>query len=191
MARVKQVNPCCLFYGEGWKVDSDVTKKEAVLAGQETSALTPVLDFSMTPFGTESGEACLMLPRWLAGRERGVCPPTEGLHPGQRLVVPSAGPSHQFCFLPRQPDPLGKTGPGVFGSVSGISSGRQRAGSGHGVFSQGMPFLLAGKSCFWPKRMATEDMTPTAITSPTAATEFPGPVCPSRKYGKTGIFTGT
>ena len=45
MDRVKQVNPYCLFYGEGWKVDSDVTKKEAVLAGQETSSLTPGFGF--------------------------------------------------------------------------------------------------------------------------------------------------
>ena len=152
MARVKQVNPCCLFYGEGWKVDSDVTKKEAVLAGQETSALTPGFGFFNDTLrdGVRGSLFDASAGGWLAGKEEFV-PQLKDCIRGNAWWCPQPDQAINFVSCHDNLTLWGKLAQVFSDRSPEFLRAANRLAAAMVFFSQGMPFLLGGEELFLAK----------------------------------------
>lgn len=190
MERVKQVNPHCLFYGEGWKVASDLTKKEAVLAGQETSALTPGFGFFNDTLRDGVRGSLFDDPAggWLAGEEEFV-PQLKDCIRGNAWWCPQPNQAVNFVschdnwtLWDKLAQVFPEQTPEFLRAANGLAAAMV-------FFSQGMPFLLGGEELLLSKADGNGGMTPTAITSPTAETASPGEIWSGRRSGRNGICT--
>lgn len=152
MDRVKQVNPNCLFYGEGWKVDSDVTKKEAVLAGQETSSLTPGFGFFNDTLRDGVRGSLFDGPAggWLAGKEEFV-PQIKDCIRGNAWWCPQPDQAVNFVSCHDNLTLWGKLAQVFSDQSQEFLRAANRLAAATVFFSQGMPFLLGGEELFLAK----------------------------------------
>ena len=152
MERVQQVNPHCLFYGEGWKVNSDVTKKGAVLAGQETSALTPHFGFFNDTLrdGVRGSLFDSAAGGWLAGKEEFVSQLKDCIR-GNAWWCPQPDQAVNFVSCHDNLtlwDKLAQVFPDQSPEFLRAANGLAAAMV---FFSQGMPFLLGGEELLLSK----------------------------------------
>ena len=150
--RVKQINPHCLFYGEGWKVSSDVTKKDVVLAGQETSALTPGFGFFNDTLRDGVRGSLFDGPAggWLAGDEEFV-PQLKDCIRGNAWWCPQPDQAVNFVschdnwtLWDKLAQVFPEQTPEFLRAANGLAVAMV-------FFSQGMPFLLGGEELLLSK----------------------------------------
>ena len=152
LEQVKQVNPHCLFYGEGWKVNSDVTKKETVLAGQETADLTPGFGFFNDTLrdGVRGDLFDGPAGGWLAGKEEFV-PQLKDCLRGNAWWCPQPDQAVNFVschdnwtLWDKLAQVFSDQPPEFLRAANGLAAAMV-------FFSQGMPFFLGGEELFLSK----------------------------------------